>query len=83
PAEAPAAKVEVSAPAPAPKPAVQKPAAQKPAAAKKPLAPIGATPAKIPAGREIIIDPANPQACAGSLLPAKRGGKDVLICKPD
>ncbi|MFT4252198.1 MAG: hypothetical protein QM608_06925 [Caulobacter sp.] len=91
PAEAaPPAKVEVSAPAPAPKPAVQKPApaktvAAKPAAqaAKKPLAPIGATPAKIPAGREIIIDPANPQACAGSLLPAKRGGKDVLICKPD
>ena len=96
PAEAPAAKVEVSAPAPTPKAAVQKPAVQKPAAAKpvaakpvaapavkKPLAPIGATPAKIPAGREVIIDPANPQACAGSLLPAKRGGKDVLICKPD
>lgn len=89
PTEAPAAKVEVSAPAPKPvvkKPATTKPVAAKPAAApavKKPLAPIGATPAKLPASREIIIDPANPQACAGSLLPAKRGGKDVLICKPD
>ncbi|AYV49056.1 hypothetical protein CFHF_14330 [Caulobacter flavus] len=82
------AKIEASAPAaPAPKPAVQKPVAKpvstaaKPAA--KPLTPIGSTPAKLPASREIIIDPANPQACAGSLVPAKRGGKDVLICKPD
>lgn len=89
PAEAPApAKIEASAPAaPAPKPAVQKPVAKpaaKPAStAAKPLAPIGSTPAKLPAGREIIIDPNNPQACAGSLVPAKRGGKDVLICKPD
>ncbi|PVM93083.1 hypothetical protein DDF62_01750 [Caulobacter radicis] len=87
PVEAPApAKIEASAP-PAPKPAVQKPVAKpaaKPAStAAKPLAPIGSTPAKLPASREIIIDPANPQACAGSLLPAKRGGKDVLICKPD
>ncbi|NGM52425.1 hypothetical protein G5B46_22670 [Caulobacter sp. 602-2] len=98
PAETPApAKIEASAPAaPAPKPAVQKPPVQKPAAkpastaaapaakpAAKPLAPIGSTPAKLPASREIIIDPNNPQACAGSLVPAKRGGKDVLICKPD
>jgi hypothetical protein len=94
PAEKPA-KIETSAPAPAPapKPAPAKPAAKpaaapaaKPAttqAASKPLAPIGSTPAKLPASREIIIDPANPQACAGSLVPAKRGGKDVLICKPD
>ncbi|MEH0197858.1 hypothetical protein V7S57_20425 [Caulobacter sp. CCNWLY153] len=87
PVEAPApAKIEASTP-PAPKPAVQKPVAKpatKPAStAAKPLAPIGSTPAKLPASREIIIDPANPQACAGSLLPAKRGGKDVLICKPD
>ncbi len=95
PAETPApAKIEASAP-PAPKPVVQKPVAKpvaKPAAttaapaakpAAKPLAPIGSTPAKLPASREIIIDPANPQACAGSLVPAKRGGKDVLICKPD
>ncbi|PLR28454.1 hypothetical protein SGCZBJ_03145 [Caulobacter zeae] len=89
PVETPApAKIETSAPtAPAPKPAVQKPVAKpaaKPAStAAKPLAPIGSTPAKLPASREIIIDPANPQACAGSLVPAKRGGKDVLICKPD
>ncbi|MDG2529645.1 hypothetical protein [Caulobacter endophyticus] len=79
PAPAPApAKIETSAPKPVAKPAV-KPAS----ATAKPLAPIGATPAKLPATREIIIDPANPQACAGSLVPAKRGGKDVLICKPD
>ncbi|MBO9710789.1 MAG: hypothetical protein J7521_21520 [Caulobacter sp.] len=32
---------------------------------------------------ETIIDPANPKPCAGSLVPAKRGGKDVLVCKPD
>jgi len=89
PAENPA-KIETSAPVPAPKPPAPKPAAAKPVAkpattqaASKPLAPIGSTPAKLPASREIIIDPANPQACAGSLVPAKRGGKDVLICKPD
>ena len=88
-APAPAPKPVVQKPAakPAATPAapVAKPAA-KPAAtetAKKPLAPIGSTPAKLPASREIIIDPSNPQACAGSLVPAKRGGKDVLICKPD
>ncbi|KSB88448.1 hypothetical protein AS593_19185 [Caulobacter vibrioides] len=94
PAETPA---RIETPAPAPKPATPKPVAKpaavpaaKPAAkpattpaASKPLAPIGSTPAKLPASREIIIDPANPQACAGSLVPAKRGGKDVLICKPD
>jgi hypothetical protein len=33
--------------------------------------------------KEVIIDPANPAPCAGSLFPAKRGGKDVLICKAD
>lgn len=91
-AKTPVAKVPVAAPKPAAqKPAVAKPAAVQPkpvtkpaaATAAKSLAPIGATPAKLPASREIIIDPANPQACAGSLLPAKRGGKDVLICKPD
>ena len=55
-----------------------KPLAQKPAAAPKP------TPAAAPAAaNEVIIDPANPAPCAGSLLPAKRGGKTVLICKAD
>ncbi len=49
------------------------------------LAPIGAKPAAMPiaAKGEVIIDPANPQPCAGSLTPAKRGGKNVLICKAD
>jgi cell division septation protein DedD len=79
-AQKPVAKPAASAPTPAAKPAPKPVAAE---TAKKPLAPIGSTPAKLPASREIIIDPANPQACAGSLLPAKRGGKDVLICKPD
>lgn len=32
---------------------------------------------------EVIIDPNNPQPCAGSLVPAKRNGKSVLICKAD
>jgi len=55
----------------------------KPTAAAKPLtkaptaktAPIG--------GAEVIVDPANPVPCAGSLVPAKRGGRDVLLCKAD
>ncbi len=34
-------------------------------------------------GTETIIDPSNPQPCAGSLAPAKRNGKSVLICKAD
>jgi hypothetical protein len=37
----------------------------------------------IAAKGEVVIDPANPQPCAGSLVPAKRGGKNVLICKAD
>ena len=67
---------------PAPKPAAVTPAAtatapkaKPPAAPAKKLAPIG--------GNEIIVDPINPAPCAGSLLPAKRGGRDVLICKPN
>ncbi|MET3664691.1 hypothetical protein [Caulobacter sp. 1776] len=56
----------------APKPAPTKPLAKAPA---KPLPPIG--------GNEKIVDPVNPVACAGSLVPAKRGGRDVLICKAD
>lgn len=84
PADAPAEDVPAPTQAAEPAVAAPAPAAQAPAKpAAKPLAPIGATPAKLPAGREVIIDPANPQSCAGSLVPAKRGGKDVLICKPD
>jgi hypothetical protein len=81
-APAPAAPV-AEAPAPeAPVKAATKPAAKKPAAD---LPPIGAKPAAMPiaAKGEIVIDPANPQPCAGSLVPAKRGGKNVLICKAD
>jgi hypothetical protein len=81
------------------KPAVKKPAAPTPTAPAKPLptmdayvagAPIVEPPpeaaapvAKKAAAKEFIIDPNNPQPCAGSLLPAKRGGKSVLVCKPD
>jgi hypothetical protein len=81
-APAPAAPV-AEAPAPeAPVKAATKPAAKKPAAD---LPPIGAKPAAMPiaAKGEVVIDPANPQPCAGSLVPAKRGGKNVLICKAD
>jgi len=63
---------------------------QAPAPAETPVAdtalpPIGATPAALPiaAKGEVVIDPANPQPCSGSLVPAKRGGKNVLICKAD
>jgi hypothetical protein len=80
---------------PAPKPAVAKPAPAKtapvktvkaetkPAAAAKPLTKTPA--AKLPpiGGNELIVDPSNPVPCAGSLVPAKRGGRDVLICKAD
>lgn len=71
-----------SAPAPTPAPAEAK--APKPAAAK-PLAKTTAQPKKLPpiGGDEVIVDPANPIPCAGSLVPAKRGGRDVLICKAD
>lgn len=84
PAEAPAAQAPVRTPA-ATKPKVQaaaKPAAKKTAAA---LPPIGAKPAAMPiaAKGEVIIDPNDPKPCAGSLVPAKRGGKNVLICKAD
>ncbi|NQE60533.1 hypothetical protein [Caulobacter sp. RHG1] len=59
---------------PAAQPLAQKPA-PKPAPAKPAAAPVAAN--------EVIIDPANPAPCAGSLMPAKRGGKNVLICKAD
>lgn len=83
-AEAPAkpAATKASTAKPAPKPATTKPVAKKPAAD---LPPIGAKPAAMPiaAKGEIIIDPADPKPCAGTLTPAKRGGKNVLICKAD
>ena len=59
--------------------------ATKPAPKPAALPPIGAKPAAMPLAQkgEIIIDPDNPKPCAGSLVPAKRGGKNVLICKAD
>lgn len=83
-AETPVAQAPVETPA-ATKPKVQaaaKPAARKTATA---LPPIGAKPAAMPiaAKGETIIDPNDPKPCAGSLIPAKRGGKNVLICKAD
>jgi len=77
-------------PAPTPKPAAAKPAPvkteTKPAAAKPPVKAAAPAPAKkLPpiGGNEVIVDPVNPTPCAGSLVPAKRGGRDVLICKAD
>lgn len=73
PAATPTKTAPVAKPAqPKPTPAPAKPLAQ---TAPKKLPPIG--------GNEVIVDPVNPIPCAGSLLPAKRGGRDVLICKTD
>jgi len=63
-----AAPVKTAKPAAAPAKALAK-------APAKALPPIG--------GNEVIVDPVNPIPCAGSLVPAKRGGRDVLICKAD
>ena len=82
PAPQPVAEAAPPPPAPepvaAPKPAPAKTQAAKPVATSAPakkLPPIG--------GNEVIVDPVNPIPCAGSLVPAKRGGRDVLICKKD
>lgn len=80
-AKKPMAAVSTPKPAPAkPLPTMDAYVAGTPIIEPKPEA----APAK-PAGKkaEIIIDPNNPQPCAGSLVPAKRGGKSVLICKAD
>lgn len=82
------------APAPAPTPVAESTPAPKPTIAKP--APVKAAPVKtvkaeaksatkLPpiGGNEVIVDPVNPIPCAGSLVPAKRGGRDVLICKAD
>ncbi|CAN5461420.1 hypothetical protein BH10PSE4_BH10PSE4_29370 [soil metagenome] len=79
---------EAPTPAPVAKPVAAKASPKtvtKPAAKPAALAPIGAKPAAMPLAQkgEVIIDPDNPQPCAGSLTPAKRGGKTVLICKAD
>lgn len=84
PASTPSA-AEASPPAattPEPPPASPvKPAVKAAAAPAKPT--VKAPAAKPTASTEVIVDPANPVPCAGSLVPAKRGGKDVLICKAD
>jgi hypothetical protein len=72
---------QARAPAPTPAPTVTtKPVATKPAPPKPAVA---TTTTAATAKSEIIIDSADPKPCAGRLEPAKRGGKDVLICKPD
>lgn len=97
PSDATPAAPPVAAETPAPQPIAQpvsqpigatpaaKPLTQKPVAAPKPAAKAPAPKPTAPTAtaNEIIIDPSNPVSCAGSLLPAKRGGKDVLICKAD
>lgn len=97
PQEAPAAETPV-ADTPKPAPIAKSVAAKaKPVSAKvtpaktaakpgaKTAAKPGAKPPALPLAEkgEIIIDPNNPQPCAGSLAPGKRGGKNVLVCKPD
>uniref|UniRef100_B0T4Z6 Uncharacterized protein n=1 Tax=Caulobacter sp. (strain K31) TaxID=366602 RepID=B0T4Z6_CAUSK len=91
PAAKPVAKKTASAPAPEAAPVAE-------AEPAKPLtldsylggAPIPQTPTPEPVAKpatrkatETVVDPSNPQPCAGSLVPAKRNGKSVLICKAD
>ncbi len=86
----PAPEPVVQKPVATPKPAAAKPAAT-PAPAKAAPLKTAAKPAPAPAakkltpigGNEVIVDPVNPVPCAGSLIPAKRGGREVLICKAD
>jgi hypothetical protein len=78
--------VEQPKPTAAKTPAPAKPAPVKTAAKVQPKpAPAPAPAKKLPpiGGDEVIVDPVNPIPCAGSLVPAKRGGRDVLICKKD
>jgi hypothetical protein len=85
------APVDTPKPKPAPTPAkavpvktapVKKPE-PKPAPVAKPLAKASDRTLPPIGGNEVIVDPVNPVPCAGSLVPAKRGGRDVLICKKD
>ncbi|AZS20890.1 MULTISPECIES: hypothetical protein [unclassified Caulobacter] len=80
PSAAEAAPPAETAPEPPPASPV-KPAVKSVPAPAKPT--VKAPAAKPTASTEVIVDPANPVPCAGSLVPAKRGGKDVLICKAD
>jgi hypothetical protein len=82
-AKPPVAKTSVAKPV-ATKPAAPKPAVAKPTATPPMMTTTTTTTTTKPAAKaEIIIDYADPKPCAGRLEPAKRNGKDVLICKPD
>jgi hypothetical protein len=59
-----------------------KPAPVAKPAAKPPAAKVAAKPAAS-AKAEFVIDLSDPKPCPGRLEPAKRDGKDVLVCKPD
>jgi hypothetical protein len=78
---APEAVLEATSPpaeaeaAPPPEPPPTKPAVKTPVAAKPAL--------KAKTVTETLVDPADPQPCAGSLVPTKRDGKDVLVCRAD
>ncbi|WP_297509757.1 hypothetical protein [uncultured Caulobacter sp.] len=67
----------------APEPAKTETKTTKVAAKTTKAAPKPAAKPAVSASKETIVDPANPAPCAGSLVPAKRGGKDVLLCKAD
>jgi len=73
----PTPPVEEAAP---PEPVVTEP--PKPAPVAKPVAKMATKPATL-AKAEFVIDPSDPKPCQGRLEPAKRDGKDVLVCKPD
>lgn len=70
---------------PAPEaPAVQSAPPEQPAEAPAGQPPAAEPPAATVARpSEFIIDMADPKPCPGRLDPAKRDGKDVLVCKPD
>lgn len=69
------AMAETPAAMPAPEPA-QEPGSQ-------PQAPEMAPPAPLVKADDLAASSAESQPCAGRLEPVKRGGKTVLVCKPD
>ncbi len=70
------------APTPAPVEAMAKPAAKPAPRSTKKVAAAKPVPGAL-SPDDVIIDPNDPKPCAGSLMPARRNGKDVLICKAD
>jgi hypothetical protein len=68
---------EAAVPAPAPEPVAE-------TATPAPVETPAPAPAPVAAKAvETIIDPLDPKPCAGRLEPGRRGGKAVLVCKPD